>query len=161
MLSFPIPGNVVGMVLLTLALVFDIVRLEDVEKEAELLVRNMSVMFIPPGVGIVLYWGLIKSQAVPIFTALIVSFIVTIILTAKLVESLRGKENEQLWHHPNFRLILPVLKALSEKEGFYLNPVLLSILSIAIILKTFKISYQTYMESAQLLSFLLGPAVVS
>jgi len=161
MLSFPIPGNVVGMVLLTLALVFDIVRLEDVEKEAELLVRNMSVMFIPPGVGIVLYWGLIKSQAVPIFTALIVSFLVTIILTAKLVESLRGKENEQLWHHPNFRLILPVLKALSEKEGFYLNPVLLSILSIAIILKTFKISYQTYMESAQLLSFLLGPAVVS
>lgn len=60
--------------------------------------RNMSVMFIPPGVGIVLYWGLIKSQAVPIFAALIVSFFVTIILTAKLVESLRGKskgkENE-------------------------------------------------------------------
>ena len=98
MLSLPILGNVVGMVLLTLALVFDIVRLEDVEKEVELLVRNMSVMFIPPGVGIVLYWGLIKSQAVPIFADLIVSFFVTIILTAKLVESLRGKskgkENE-------------------------------------------------------------------
>ncbi|NJE09208.1 CidA/LrgA family protein [Thermococcus sp. M39] len=88
-LSLPIPGNVVGMILLTLALVFNVVRLEDVEKEAELLVRNMSIMFIPPGVGIVLYWGLIKSQAVPIFVALIVSFFVTMVLTAKLVEFLR------------------------------------------------------------------------
>lgn len=52
-------------------------------------------------------------------------------------------------------------KLYRKKRVFYLNPVLLSILSIAIILKTFKISYQTYMESAQLLSFLLGPAVVS
>ncbi|MBO8175245.1 MAG: CidA/LrgA family protein [Thermococcus sp.] len=88
-LSLPIPGNVVGMILLTLALIFNVVKLEDVEKEAEMLVRNMSVMFIPPGVGIVLYWSLIKSQAVPIFVALIVSFFVTIILTAKLVEFLR------------------------------------------------------------------------
>ena len=92
-LNLPIPGNVVGMILLTLALVLDLVKLEDVEREAEMLVRNMSIMFIPPGVGIVLYWGLIKSQAVPIFIALIVSFFVTIILTAKLVEFLRrGRE---------------------------------------------------------------------
>ncbi|AHF81305.1 CidA/LrgA family protein [Thermococcus paralvinellae] len=89
MLGLPIPGNVVGMILLTLALVFNVVKLEDVEKEAELLVRNMSVMFIPPGVGIVLYWGLIKSQAMPIFVALIVSFFVTMVLTAKFVEFLR------------------------------------------------------------------------
>ncbi|AHF81306.1 CidB/LrgB family autolysis modulator [Thermococcus paralvinellae] len=52
-------------------------------------------------------------------------------------------------------------KLYQKKRAFYLNPVLLSILSIAIILRTFNISYQTYMESAQILSFLLGPAVVS
>ncbi len=90
-LNLPIPGNVVGMILLTLALIFNVVKIEDVEKEAELFVKNMSIMFIPPGVGIVLYWGLIKSQAVPIFAALIVSFFVTIILTAKFVEFLGGK----------------------------------------------------------------------
>ncbi|MBO8175246.1 MAG: CidB/LrgB family autolysis modulator [Thermococcus sp.] len=52
-------------------------------------------------------------------------------------------------------------KFYQKKRVFYLNPVLLSILSIAIILKAFRISYQAYMESAQILSFLLGPAVVS
>lgn len=51
-LNLPIPGNVVGMVLLTLALIFNVVKIEDVEKEAELFVKNMSIMFIPPGVGI-------------------------------------------------------------------------------------------------------------
>ncbi len=84
-----IPGNVLGMILLTTALLLGAVKLEDVEKEAEFLVRNMSVMFIPPGVGVVLYLNLIKSQAVPIFTALLISFIITIITTAKLVEVLR------------------------------------------------------------------------
>ena len=52
-------------------------------------------------------------------------------------------------------------KLYQKKRAFYLNPVLLSILSIAIILKAFNIQYQTYMESARVLSFLLGPAVVS
>ncbi len=52
-------------------------------------------------------------------------------------------------------------KLYQKKRSFYLNPVLLSILVIAVILKAFGISYQTYMESAQILSFLLGPAVVS
>ncbi|ADT84950.1 CidB/LrgB family autolysis modulator [Thermococcus barophilus] len=52
-------------------------------------------------------------------------------------------------------------KLYQKKRSFYLNPVLLSILVIAVILKVFGISYQTYMESARILSFLLGPAVVS
>ena len=88
--NLPIPGNVIGMVLLTFAFLFNIIKVEDVEKEAEFFIKNMSVMFIPPGAGIISYWGLIKSQAVPIFGALIMSFALTLILTAKFVELLSG-----------------------------------------------------------------------
>ena len=49
----------------------------------------------------------------------------------------------------------------SRKRAFYTNPVLLSIIAIALILKGFGISYESYMESAVILKFLLGPAVVS
>ncbi|KPU63787.1 CidA/LrgA family protein [Thermococcus argininiproducens] len=91
-LHLPIPGNVIGMILLTFALLFKLVKIEDVEKEAELFIRNMSVMFIPPGVGIIAYWGLIKSQILPITTTLVISFLLTLILTAKLVEYLSGGE---------------------------------------------------------------------
>ncbi|AAL81969.1 CidB/LrgB family autolysis modulator [Pyrococcus furiosus DSM 3638] len=51
--------------------------------------------------------------------------------------------------------------AYSKKKTPILNPVLLSILLIALILKVGNISYEKYMESARFLSFLLGPAVVS
>lgn len=88
-LDLPVPGSVLGMLFLLAALLSGAVRLEWVEGEAELLVRNMSVMFIPPGVGIVTYTALIKSQAVPIVGALVISFLVTLLVTAKTVEILR------------------------------------------------------------------------
>jgi predicted murein hydrolase (TIGR00659 family) len=53
------------------------------------------------------------------------------------------------------------MKLYEKRRVFYLNPVLLSIITISLILKGFKISYDAYMESARILSFLLGPAVVS
>ncbi|WP_297505328.1 CidB/LrgB family autolysis modulator [Thermococcus sp.] len=49
----------------------------------------------------------------------------------------------------------------SRKRAFYTNPVLLSIITIAVILKWFGIPYGSYMDSAVILKFLLGPAVVS
>lgn len=62
-------------------------------------------------------------------------------------------------------LTLAVFCAFSEiykrKRAFYLNPVLLSILLIVLLLKAFGIGYGEYMDSAKILSFLLGPAVVS
>ncbi|ANF22522.1 CidA/LrgA family protein [Thermococcus piezophilus] len=90
-LNLSIPGSVVGMVLLILALLSGLVKIEWVEREAEFLVRNMSILFIPPGVGVVTYLSLIKSQAVPIFAALILSFLVTLVATAKVVELVREK----------------------------------------------------------------------
>ncbi len=87
--KIPVPGNVVGMVLLTLALLFGLVELRDVEEVATFLIRNMSVMFIPPGVGIILYWSMVRAQLLPISVALIASFAITIIFTAKTVELIR------------------------------------------------------------------------
>ncbi len=50
-----------------------------------------------------------------------------------------------------------------EKSGrkFFLNPVLLSITVIAIILYLTGISYNTYMDSAGIISYLLNPTVVA
>jgi predicted murein hydrolase (TIGR00659 family) len=49
----------------------------------------------------------------------------------------------------------------ARKRTFYTNPVLLSILTIAALLRLGGFSYDSYMESAGILKFLLGPAVVS
>ena len=52
-------------------------------------------------------------------------------------------------------------KLYEKKRAFYLNPVMLSIITIASILHLTGIKYETYIESARILSFFLGPAVVS
>ena len=49
----------------------------------------------------------------------------------------------------------------SRRRVFLLNPVLLTILSIVLILSVSGVSYDYYNDSAQILTFLLGPAVVS
>jgi holin-like protein len=87
--NLPVPGSVLGMLFLLSALLSGVVKPEWVENEAELFIRNMSVFFIPPGVGIVAYLGLIRAQLVPISLALLISFVVTLFVTAKTVEVVR------------------------------------------------------------------------
>ncbi|AFL95392.1 LrgA-like protein [Thermococcus cleftensis] len=91
-LNLTIPGSVLGMLFLLGALLTGAVKLDWVEDEAELFIRNMSVMFVPPGVGIVSYIGLIKSQLLPISVSLLLSFLITLLVTAKTVELLRRNE---------------------------------------------------------------------
>lgn len=88
-LNLPIPGNVIGLILLSLTLLIGLIDLEDVEQEAEFFIDNMSILFIPPGVGIMLYFGLLKTELLPLAGALIFSFLITLILTGKAVEVLR------------------------------------------------------------------------
>lgn len=62
LLSLPIPGNVLGMVLLTLALNQGWIKLETIKPAADLLTWNMAFLFVPPGVGLMLYFDLIADQ---------------------------------------------------------------------------------------------------
>ena len=52
-------------------------------------------------------------------------------------------------------------KIYEKKKKFYLNPVLLSIIAVIIVLQVTGIDYEAYNESAQVISFFLGPGVVS
>ncbi len=60
-------------------------------------------------------------------------------------------------------LVYYILSRLFEESGrkFFLNPVLLSIIVVALFLRFSHISYQFYMKSAGFIFYLLGPAVVS
>ncbi len=60
-------------------------------------------------------------------------------------------------------LVFFVFNRVYKKKGekFYLNPVLFSIVAIIFILYFAGVEYETYNESAQIISFFLGPGVVS
>lgn len=73
MLRLPVPGNVLGMLLLTGLLRVGIVRLEHVKPAADVLLHNLAFLFVPAGVGLLVYGELLKDAWLPIAVGVSVS----------------------------------------------------------------------------------------
>ncbi|MEC9492182.1 CidA/LrgA family protein [Flexistipes sp.] len=94
-LNIPIPGSVIGMLYLTGALRFNIVKLDLVKDAAEVLVKNMAFLFIPPGVGVMLYFNLIGNSFLSIVVSFFLSAILVLIVVGVSQQILdRGKQND-------------------------------------------------------------------
>lgn len=89
-LDLKVPGSVIGMVLLLLLLMTKLIRVEWIEDSAGFLTKHLAFFFIPIAVGLMSYSDVLKAEGVPLFTALIVSLIVGLIVTA-LISGRRGE----------------------------------------------------------------------
>lgn len=92
--NIPIPGNILGMLLLTAALIMGVVRLKDVEEAGKLLLDHLPIFFIPSSVGIMLYFDLIQSQLVGILVPTILSIVIGLYVTGKVVDFYVRKNRE-------------------------------------------------------------------
>ena len=85
LLRLPVPGSVLGMVMLAAALRFGVIRPAWVRPAAELLIRHMSLLFIPAGVGVMVYFGLIRREWLPLVAGSAVG-LVAVMLVVGLVQ---------------------------------------------------------------------------
>ena len=93
-LRLPVPGPVIGMVLLFCFLIFRGKIPSDLEKTSDNLLGNLSLLFVPAGVGVMLHFKLLQADMLPIGIALIVSTVLTIAVTALLMTWLgRGSKS--------------------------------------------------------------------
>lgn len=81
-----IPGPVIGLVLLAVALpliarVFADHLVADVERASDTLLGNLGLFFIPAGVGVVALSGLIGTHGAAILAILVISALVTLAVT--------------------------------------------------------------------------------
>jgi holin-like protein len=82
--GLPVPGPVCGMVLLFLGLlVFGLP--DDLAALGETLLSNLSLLFVPAGVGIMLHAQLLSREWLPIGVALVVSTLATVVVTGLLM----------------------------------------------------------------------------
>lgn len=81
-LGLTLPGSIAGMLIFAALLKSGIVKEHRVKSAADFLVRYMSVFFIPPGVGLICYFGLIRAQWLPIVVASTVSAVLVLLCTA-------------------------------------------------------------------------------
>lgn len=61
LVGIPVPGNILGMLLLLLSLLTGIVKLHQIEEVSRFLMDHMAVFFVPAGVGLISVTGLIKE----------------------------------------------------------------------------------------------------
>jgi holin-like protein len=91
----PVPGPVLGMLLLFALLLARTRAVEVVRDPAYALLRHFSLLFVPAGVGLIRHGARLRAQALPIALAIVVSTAATVAVTAlvfQLVARLRGKE---------------------------------------------------------------------
>ena len=85
----PIPGTVLGLILLFLALALGIVKTEMIEDICEVLISHMSFLFIPAGVGLMTSFEILKGKVISFSVITVVSTFVVWIVTAYVVKLLR------------------------------------------------------------------------
>ena len=81
-LAIPIPGPVIGMLLLLLTLLIKTDLMNQIDATAQTLLRNLSLLFVPAGVGVMTHFELIRAQWLAFGLALIVSTVLGLITTA-------------------------------------------------------------------------------
>ena len=82
LLGLPVPGPVVGMLLLFIALRARRRIPDSIGAAADALAKHLSLLFVPAGVGVMMYFGRLAGEWLAIAVALLVSTIVAIAAAA-------------------------------------------------------------------------------
>lgn len=85
-LAWPIPGGVIGMVLLLLAFALGVVKPAALQMGAGLLMAEMLLFFIPALMSLLDYGGLLRSDGWRILLVIGVSTLMVMLVTAFTVE---------------------------------------------------------------------------
>jgi len=76
----PIPGNVLGMIILFLLLLMGIIRIEWIEEGADFLLKHLAFFFIPIAVGLMQWIGLFQLSGVQLLVSIILGTAVCIMV---------------------------------------------------------------------------------
>jgi holin-like protein len=90
--NLPLPGNLIGMFILLALLFSGVIKESHIQSGADLLLKYMSLFFIPAGVGLLAHLDLIRAQFVPWLLVILLTTVIVLILTGKLVDRLIHKE---------------------------------------------------------------------
>ncbi|ALL68288.1 Putative effector of murein hydrolase LrgA [Paraburkholderia caribensis MBA4] len=92
-LHLPIPGPVVGMLLLLCAVVMQPKTADVIEPTALELIRHLSLLFVPAGVGIMVSAGRVRGQALALIVSIVISTTLTIVVSALVTRALLARRS--------------------------------------------------------------------
>lgn len=83
--NLPIPGSIIGMLLLFLALQFKLIRLRQIHDLGQFLLANMTILFLPAGVGIMAHFHSIVEFWWQITLIVFVTIFINVMVIGKVV----------------------------------------------------------------------------
>ncbi len=91
LLTLPVPGPVLGMLFLFTGLMIRGRVPAELDSVASGLLRYLSMLFVPAGVGVIVYLPMIAEQIAPIAGAVFVATLLSLVLTGWLMQRLIRK----------------------------------------------------------------------
>ncbi|GAB3356083.1 CidA/LrgA family protein [Giesbergeria giesbergeri] len=93
-LQLPVPGPVMGMLLLLLALIWRGGPSDNLRSAGQGLLGNLSLLFVPAGVGIMVHGHRIADEWLALVVALILSTLLSMAVTALVMRACRGRPQQ-------------------------------------------------------------------
>ena len=87
-LHLPVPGNILGMVILFILLCTKVVKVDSISTITNFLLSHLAFFFIPAGVGLMVSLGVIKSTWWQLLVVCISTTIIIIGVTGTVVQAL-------------------------------------------------------------------------
>ncbi|MDR0847289.1 MAG: CidA/LrgA family protein [Lactobacillales bacterium] len=89
--GLPVPGSVIGMVLLFAALMTKVVKVRQVENVGKFLLENLTILFVPAGIGLMLHFDVILRHWALIIIIIAVTTILAQGVIALTVQKIKRK----------------------------------------------------------------------
>jgi len=86
--GWPIPGSVVGLILLLFSLHLFKDAPESIQISSEFLLKHLAFLFVPAGVGIMLLFDLIADEWLAMLLSMVLSTLISLVFTAWLMQLL-------------------------------------------------------------------------
>ena len=82
----PVPGSVLGMLLMTALVELGVIPMAYVRDAAELLVRHLALLYVPAGVSILAYYPLVRGGITATIAAGLASLVAVLLVVGMVVQ---------------------------------------------------------------------------
>ncbi len=90
-IPLPIPASIYGIVLLFLALETKILKVSDIKETSSFLIAIMPLMFLPPAVGVIESWNILRESWFPYVVVTLISTIVVMGVSGRVTQGIIRK----------------------------------------------------------------------
>ena len=85
LIPFPFPGSVLSMLVMLVLLFSQRLKLSDIQETSDLLLNNMTLVFVPPFISVINYLDVLKSIALQFAVIIVVSTVLTFWVASSVV----------------------------------------------------------------------------